>query len=696
VDLGGGTFSSMEADLSYPPSGALAQLVRELCISTGLPFGEVWVRPRSLVIPTDTTNLTRNGVPASEGPAATLRDRSYHGERALLKGKRLFGGSQPRDFSWHGEMKKTLRSLTGGMLAVNPTQFSSPTPPTDFSPVALEGGEERGHANFKLVQGSSPPNPRPPPPAAMDPSPTVCYSANDTSNGASNGAIGARKVTEVPASPEITQTAGILGGIQAQDGTPDGPPLSRSPSQEAGVERWRDGSTHSTSRVQRAGSGGGAVSKLGNGGEGEKKRDTGGKLGGRRGSGERIGARGLGSPLNALRRQKSGGEDGGCTFRYEHFLQHSGAFYASPAVMDDPDLKNKVQSFMNVNSRTYLEGQGVEGLAWERGEADFRDLAQAKAGEDPELCSDPRCALVLDAFGGSLSFPIRLNDGQGRQHEHVVGVLVLYTLSFEGLNNTSPGCVSASSRDFARYVQDSLSLAVQLHYAQMEWEKTMASIIVQQPFPKQVSPRSASASSADAQENLSPSPFFVTFFKKMRGQKASPPKPNSAEFCFVTFVGCFLSLLALSGADDALRRHIFNNEEMLLLIGSFGALATLLFAAPVAPLAQPRIVVGGHIISAAVGIIVDYLTNDKFVAIIPQWVANALAPALAITLMAATGLTHPPAGACSLMYISGNARIKSLGWLFIVVPIITGSLMMLGVALLVNNLSKHRKYPLFW
>eukprot|EP00282_Hemiselmis_andersenii_P034794 CAMPEP_0169478144 /NCGR_PEP_ID=MMETSP1042-20121227/28314_1 /TAXON_ID=464988 /ORGANISM="Hemiselmis andersenii, Strain CCMP1180" /LENGTH=158 /DNA_ID=CAMNT_0009592583 /DNA_START=597 /DNA_END=1069 /DNA_ORIENTATION=+ len=120
-------------------------------------------------------------------------------------------------------------------------------------------GRGRGAWACQLQVGSGliPPKSEAPPPAAMDPSPTVCYSANDTSNGASNGAIGARKVTEVPASPEITQTAGILGGIQAQDGTPDGPPLSRSPSQEAGVERWRDGSTHSTSRVQRAGSGGG-------------------------------------------------------------------------------------------------------------------------------------------------------------------------------------------------------------------------------------------------------------------------------------------------------------------------------------------------------------------------------------------------------------------------------------------------------
>jgi len=183
----------------------------------------------------------------------------------------------------------------------------------------------------------------------------------------------------------------------------------------------------------------------------------------------------------------------------------------------------------------------------------------------------------------------------------------------------------------------------------------------------------------------------------MKGQKASPPKPNSAEFCFVTFFGVFIALLCVSACDVAISKHIFNGEEMKMMVGAWGALATLLFGAPVAPLAQPRMVFGGHIISVTVAILVNYLTDEEAgVAAIPQWVSTALAPALSITLMAATGFTHPPAGACSLIYISAGRRLKAMGWLFMAVPAISSSMLMVSIALVINNLSNNSKYPLFW
>lgn len=40
----------------------------------------------------------------------------------------------------------------------------------------------------------------------------------------------------------------------------------------------------------------------------------------------------------------------------------------------------------------------------------------------------------------------------------------------------------------------------------------------------------------------------------------------------------------------------------MLLIGSMGATASLVYAAPAAPFSQPRSVVGGHMLSGAMGV----------------------------------------------------------------------------------------------
>jgi CBS-domain-containing membrane protein len=58
---------------------------------------------------------------------------------------------------------------------------------------------------------------------------------------------------------------------------------------------------------------------------------------------------------------------------------------------------------------------------------------------------------------------------------------------------------------------------------------------------------------------------------------------------------------------------------------------------------------------------------------------------------------HPPAAACALLYISSDVESpqKTLGWEFLV-PAFLGSIIMVLVALVVNNAFKIRSYPLFW
>jgi hypothetical protein len=52
--------------------------------------------------------------------------------------------------------------------------------------------------------------------------------------------------------------------------------------------------------------------------------------------------------------------------------------------------------------------------------------------------------------------------------------------------------------------------------------------------------------------------------------------------------------------------------EFPLLIGSFGASAVLLFGANDSPLTQPRNLVGGHVLSAIVAVIIVAIPNTGF------------------------------------------------------------------------------------
>ena len=127
-----------------------------------------------------------------------------------------------------------------------------------------------------------------------------------------------------------------------------------------------------------------------------------------------------------------------------------------------------------------------------------------------------------------------------------------------------------------------------------------------------------------------------------------------------------------------------------MIIGSFGASAVLIYGAIRSPLAQPRNLIGGHIISAVIGVGCYQLVPE------PRWLAASLAVATAIAAMHATKTLHPPGGATALIAVIGSQKIHSLGFLYALVPAGFGAVLMLLVALLVNNIPKSRRYPEFW
>jgi len=79
-----------------------------------------------------------------------------------------------------------------------------------------------------------------------------------------------------------------------------------------------------------------------------------------------------------------------------------------------------------------------------------------------------------------------------------------------------------------------------------------------------------------------------------------------------------------------------------------------------------------------------------------MWVASSVAVATAIAVMHATKTLHPPGGATSLIAVIGSEKIHNLGYLYAIIPAGLGAIIMLIVALLVNNIPKSRRYPEFW
>ncbi|MCG6551809.1 MAG: HPP family protein [Candidatus Magnetominusculus sp. LBB02] len=178
---------------------------------------------------------------------------------------------------------------------------------------------------------------------------------------------------------------------------------------------------------------------------------------------------------------------------------------------------------------------------------------------------------------------------------------------------------------------------------------------------------------------------LTEYFEKMKGTSKSPPMVGTSEI-FWSWIGALCGI----GAVAFINYNVFDGIERVMLIGSFGASAVLLYGAPKSPLAQPRNLMGGHVLSALVGVASYQIFHNQI------WLASALAVATAIALMHATRTLHPPGGATALIAVISGKNIHDLGFLYALMPVGAGAAVMLIVALIVNNTPKSRRYPEFW
>ena len=136
--------------------------------------------------------------------------------------------------------------------------------------------------------------------------------------------------------------------------------------------------------------------------------------------------------------------------------------------------------------------------------------------------------------------------------------------------------------------------------------------------------------------------------------------------------GGFLCIAVLSYLNSL-------DETNLWLIPPFGASMVLVMAVNESPLAHPKNVFFGHLISAFAGVLVFWILGHSAISL-------GLGVGLAIFLMMVTDTIHPPAGANPIIAILG-----AKGMSFIIMPVAIGAFFIVLFAVIYNKLL-HRKY----
>ena len=126
----------------------------------------------------------------------------------------------------------------------------------------------------------------------------------------------------------------------------------------------------------------------------------------------------------------------------------------------------------------------------------------------------------------------------------------------------------------------------------------------------------------------------------------------------------------------------YKTEFGIFLVASFGSSMVLLYGYPESPFAQPKNVFFGHLVTAIVGMFFLYLIPLPLFIIIP------LAVGFGVGLMILLNVTHPPAGGNPIIVIIGSVSFD-----YLISPVITGSVIIIVFAIVINRFILKKKYP---
>ena len=174
----------------------------------------------------------------------------------------------------------------------------------------------------------------------------------------------------------------------------------------------------------------------------------------------------------------------------------------------------------------------------------------------------------------------------------------------------------------------------------------------------------------------------MSFIKNILAFWGVAPNTTSHAEKIISAVGGFIGILLTMWVS----LHYLGTQGAALLVASMGASAVLLFAVPHGALSQPWSLLGGHIVSALIGVTCAQFIDNLLV-------AAPLAVALAIAAMHYLRCIHPPGGATAITAVIGGSQVHALGYQFVLTPVLLNTVIILVSAMAVNYAFPWRRYP---
>ena len=128
-------------------------------------------------------------------------------------------------------------------------------------------------------------------------------------------------------------------------------------------------------------------------------------------------------------------------------------------------------------------------------------------------------------------------------------------------------------------------------------------------------------------------------------------------------------------------RAVLGEQAAVWIVASMGASAVLLYAVPHSPFSSPWAVLGGHGVSAVIGVVCA-------LAIPAPVPATAVAVGAAIFAMYHLQCIHPPGGATALFAVMGGKAVHAMGFGYVMAPVMLNAVLMLAIAVVFNRLAR--------
>lgn len=163
------------------------------------------------------------------------------------------------------------------------------------------------------------------------------------------------------------------------------------------------------------------------------------------------------------------------------------------------------------------------------------------------------------------------------------------------------------------------------------------------------------------------------------------PHPTSHAEKWISAAGGLVSVLMIL----LISQQVLDIHGTTLVVASMSASAVLLFAVPHGALSQPWAVLGGHLISALIGVTAARWIHSPMM-------ASAIAVSLSIAAMHYLNCLHPPGGATALVAVLGGSAVQEMGYGYVITPVLVNALILLSITLMFNYPFAWRRYPQAW